>query len=260
MQNYQNEFTQEFENYEYNNEYMGEYNQEYGYSNEMQGEISSQEGTFSEATQMELASELLAVTNEAELDRFLGDLFKKAVGGVNKFMRSKTAKALGGILKKVAKVALPIAGRAGGAALAGLGVPPQIGMQVGGALGDAASGMFELELEGLSQEDREFEAAKAFVRFAGNAARQAASAPQHLPEGETARASITKSARKYAPGLLRRRSSSNSGRGFYILSERISRLEDAVKDLTEQLKLSGNTSSGGSSSSAPSNDNEYFEY
>ena len=251
----------QFQNAELNPEYLGEYNQEYEYSNEYQGEISSQEGTFSEATQMELASELLGVSNEAELDQFLGDLFKKAVGGVNKFMRSKTAKALGGMLKKVAKVALPIVGRAGGAALAGLGVPPQIGMQVGGALGDAASGMFELELEGLSQEDKEFEVAKAFVRFAGNAARQAASEPQNSPAAEIAKSSATKSAQRFAPGLLRRRSSSSSSKGMYILAERIRRLEESVRDLTSQLQSSSSgTMSNPNGSDAPTGDQEFFEF
>ncbi|MBK6506124.1 MAG: hypothetical protein IPG02_10755 [Ignavibacteria bacterium] len=42
---------------------------------------------------------------------------------------------------------------------------PGLGTAIGGALGSAASNMFELELEGLSQEDREFETAKAYVRL-----------------------------------------------------------------------------------------------
>ena len=36
-----------------------------------------------------------------------------------------------------------------------------------------ASNLFEMELEGLSQEDREFEAAKQFVRFASEAVKNA---------------------------------------------------------------------------------------
>lgn len=42
------------------------------------------ESPFSEVEEMELASELLAVSSEAELDQFLGDLFKKAVKGIRK--------------------------------------------------------------------------------------------------------------------------------------------------------------------------------
>src|SRR5271165_2889748 len=43
---------------------------------------------FGETEQMELASELLEVTNEAELDRFLGDLIQRAGQAVGKFIRS----------------------------------------------------------------------------------------------------------------------------------------------------------------------------
>lgn len=46
--------------------------------------------------------------------------------------------------------------------------------QAGANIGNAATGMFELELEGLSSEDSEFEVAKAVVRLSGNAAIQLA--------------------------------------------------------------------------------------
>jgi uncharacterized protein (DUF697 family) len=210
MHNLNNEFNEsEFEMYELNPEYLGEYNQESENSYEYQGEISSLEGTFSEASQMELASELLSVSNEAELDRFLGGLFKKAVGGVGSFLKSGAGRALGGVLKGLAKKALPMAGAALGSAFL-----PGVGTAIGGALGRAASNMFELELEGLSQEDAEFETARAFIRFAGNAARQAISTPPDQPAEEIARRSVISSARRYAPGLLIRRGS-YSGRGYY---------------------------------------------
>jgi uncharacterized protein (DUF697 family) len=181
-------------------------NGEFEYGNELyeetynetstQGEIGYNEGTFTELTEMELASELLSVQNEYELDQFLGKLFKKAVGGISKFAKSATGKALGGMLKGIAKKALPIAGGA-----LGTFVAPGIGTAVGGALGSAASNLFELELEGLSAEDREFELSKAFVRFAGNAARRG-SRMGNKPPGSAARQAIMRSARQYAPGLL----------------------------------------------------------
>ncbi len=250
MKNFQNNFEQN--EFELQPEYFGEIYQEFEYSNGTQGEVYSMEGTFSEASQMELASELLSVTNEAELDMFLGKLFKKAVGGVSKFMRSGTAKALGGMLKGIAKKALPIAGGA-----LGTFVAPGLGTAIGGALGSAASNMFELELEGLSQEDREFETAKAYVRFAGNAARQAASANQSQRPGDAARSATTNAARKFAPGLLRRRGP--TGGGYQMLAERILRLEDSVQRLSSQLQASGVGASGsGNSTLAP--DQEYFEF
>jgi uncharacterized protein (DUF697 family) len=190
------EYNNEFENnneFEYNNEMYGET------SYEMNGEISHNEGTFNEVTEMELASELLSIQSEMELDQFLGKLFKKAVGAAKNFARSSTGKALGGMLKGLAKKALPIAGKALGSFIA-----PGIGTAIGGAIGTAASNLFELELEGLSAEDREFETARAFVRFAGNSAKRATSTRAANPSS-AARTAIVNSARRYAPGLLARR-------------------------------------------------------
>ena len=140
-------------------------------------DIGEIESPLSEVEELELASELLAVSSEAELDRFLGDLFKKAVKGIGGI-----AKPLGGVLKGVAKKALPFVGGALGSI-----IPiPGVGTAVGTALGSAASKVIKAELEGLSPEDREFEMARRFVRFAGTAAKSAAS----TPPGATARAGI----------------------------------------------------------------------
>ena len=71
---------------------------------------------------MELAAQLLEITSEEELDQFLGGLFKKVWRGVKKI-----GKPLGGLLKKVAKVALPIAGTAAGTFFGG-----PVGGMIGG--------------------------------------------------------------------------------------------------------------------------------
>ncbi|MEJ1237430.1 hypothetical protein WBG78_04815 [Chryseolinea sp. T2] len=247
MHNLHNQFTQS--EFELTPEYVNEYDQEYGYANEFEAEITSQEGTFGEASQMELASELLSISNEFELDQFLGSLFKKAKG----LIKSGTGRALGGLLKSVAKKALPIAGGAIGTALL-----PGVGTAVGGALGNAATNLFELEMEGLSQEDREFEMARAFIRLAGNAIKHAASMPQNESDQEIARKALAKSAKRYAPGLLRRRGRSGiySGRGFGELADRISRLEHVIRDLSEQIQARG----GSSTDTASSSDQEYYNY
>ena len=167
-------------------------------SYEYQGE--SNEGTFNEVMEMELASELLSIQSEAELDQFLGKLFKKAVGAVKNFAKSGVGKALGGALKGIAKKALPLAGGALGSF-----IPiPGVGTALGAAAGNAAAGLFELELEGLSAEDREFEVARAYVRFAGNAARRAARMNNMQPS-RASRAAVIGAAKKYAPGLIARR-------------------------------------------------------
>ena len=56
-------------------------------------------------------------------------------------------------------------------------------------------------MEGMSNEDREFETARAMVRFGGNAARQVANQMSGNPL-EDVRNGVTEAAVRYAPGLL----------------------------------------------------------
>jgi|GEM_PF-3113741 len=162
---------------------------------EVEGEIQSENETFGAETEIELASELLAVQSEQELDQFLGKLIKRATGSVRKFSKSPIGNMAIGLLKKAAKKALPVAGAA-----LGNFVVPGLGGMIGSKLGAAASNLFELELEGLSPEDRQFEVARAYVRFAGNAAKRAARMRSGNPY-RTAQTAISQAARKYAPGL-----------------------------------------------------------
>jgi hypothetical protein len=160
------------------------------------GEITNSESSFSEETEMELASELLSIRNDAELDHFLGDLFKKAVGAVGGLLGGGQGNILKGIIGTVAKKVLPLAGTAAGTFFGG-----PVGAAIGGQLGQAASGLFEMELEGLSNEDREFEVARAVVRFGGNAARQVADNLTDDPQDDVRRG-VIEAATRYAPGLL----------------------------------------------------------
>ena len=156
-----------------------------------------------EGLEMELATQLLSVNNEAELEQFLGSLFKKVAGGVSNFAKSSAGRALGGMLKSVAKRALPIAG----AALGNM-IVPGVGGAIGGKLAGMAGKAFGLELEGLSPEDREFEVARAYVRFASDAARRTYRSPQQSRQPQqAARTGLVEAARRYAPGLL----NSNAG-------------------------------------------------
>ena len=154
-------------------------------------------GVFNENEEMELAAELLEVTNEQELDQFLGNLIKKAGSAIGKFAKSSAGKAIGGVLKTIAKKALPIAGGALGTFVGG-----PIGAKIGSGLASMAGQALGLELEGLSQEDREFEATKQFVRFAGEAAKNALSAPQGADPIAIARAAAAQAARLHAPGIM----------------------------------------------------------
>src|SRR5262245_10934283 len=109
------EFTNEYQG-QYAGEYAPEFSNEageslgeFGQETETYGEYS-QESPFSEAEEMELASELLTVQNEVELEQFLGKLIKKAGG----FLKSGIGRQLTGALKGVAKSALPMLGAAAG--------------------------------------------------------------------------------------------------------------------------------------------------
>lgn len=155
-------------------------------------------GGLGEALENELAAELLEITNEQELEQFLGKVFGKVVRGVGKFVKSPVGRALGGVLKGVAKKALPIVGGALGSFVA-----PGIGTAIGSKLGSMASGLFELPAETMPQEQAEFEVARRYVRLAAGAARHAAAARPTMPTNPytLARAALARTARVHAPGL-----------------------------------------------------------
>ncbi len=176
---------------------------EYGY-----GELAEHEretegrlltGVGPDSRELGLASELLEVASEHELEQFLGDLLASAAGAAGRFVESPTGQALGGILKDAARKALPVLGGAVGDYAA-----PGRGGDWGRRVGAAASQLFELELDGLSNEDREFELSRRYVQWARSAARMAAnaSARQTAPPQAIARAAAMQAARRYAPGLL----------------------------------------------------------
>jgi uncharacterized protein (DUF697 family) len=155
------------------------------------------ESPLSEVQELELANELLEVTSEEELDRFLGDVFKTVGKAVGSVVSSPVGKALGGVLKGVAKKALPVVGSALGSA-----VLPGVGTALGGQLGSMASKLFEVELEGMDREQQEFEVARRFVRLSASAARSAATAPRGTPTGRVVSTAMKTAAQRHAPGLL----------------------------------------------------------
>ncbi|QWF83927.1 hypothetical protein [Amycolatopsis sp. CA-230715] len=181
-------------------EYSGEAEGEAFLDEILSGESGEYEGEspFSAEQENQLAEELLEVTNEEELEEFLGKVFRGAAKAARGFIKSPVGKALGGALKGVAKRALPIAGGA-----LGNFVLPGIGGAIGSKLGSFAAGLFELELEGLDEQEAEFEIARRYVRFAGAAARNAARAPRSASPATVTRGALTAAARAHAPGMLR---------------------------------------------------------
>ena len=158
------------------------------------------ESPLSESQEMELASELLEIASEQELEQFLGNMFKGVSRAVGGFIKSPVGRALGGVLKQVAKKALPVVGGALGSMVA-----PGIGTALGSKLGSMASGLFELELEAMPAEAAEFEVARRYVNLAAAAARSAAMARPRpgVNPNAVARAAVAQAARAYAPGVYR---------------------------------------------------------
>ena len=152
---------------------------------------------FSEAEEMELAAELMEVRDEQELDRFLSDVIKGAGRALGKVVRSPLGQAVGGMLKGVAKKALPLAGTAVGTWLGG-----PLGAQVGSGLATMAGNALGLEAESWSQEDREFEGAKQFVRLAADSVNNAAQMAPGVDPRAAAQAGLARAAQTLAPGLL----------------------------------------------------------
>jgi hypothetical protein len=164
----------------------------------MQGSAQGEAGPFSQELEMELAAELLSLSSEQELEQFLGDLFKKAGKEAGQAISPPVGKSLGGFLRKAAKTALPILGGAVGGFFGG-----PIGAKVGSKLASAGGQLFGLELEGLSNEDKEFEMSQRFVRFAGDAAVRAARYRRSRDPRKVAQAALVAAARRHAPGFLR---------------------------------------------------------
>lgn len=186
---------------EWEEEYEGEWEGEF--ENEGEGEWEGEYGQemFGEQMEYELAAELLAVSNEEELDQFFGKLVSgvKSIGRkAARFAKSSLGRSLIGGLKSVAKTVLPIAGGAAGSFFGG-----PVGGMIGGKLGSAASNLFEIQSEGMSNEDLEFEVARRVVRLASASTRNTL---KNAAKGGSPKAIVTKSikqaAAKYAPGLL----------------------------------------------------------
>lgn len=165
----------------------------------MFGEYGDSESPISESDEINLASELLGVSEDAELDQFLGNVFKKIGGFAKKIVNSPIGRTIGGALKGIAKKALPMVGGALGSF-----IPiPGVGTALGTALGGAASNLFEVPLEGETPEDQEFNLARRFVRLAGATAKAASNLPANMDPRAAAKTALTSAARKHAPGLIK---------------------------------------------------------
>jgi hypothetical protein len=140
----------------------------------------------------ELASQLLEVTSDEELDYFFGKILK----GAKRIMKSPAGKLLGGALKGIAKKALPIAGSALGNFIA-----PGVGGAVGGKLAGMLGSMFETE--GVSDEDVQMEVARRVVKTARQAAARVSRDPRSGSNPRAAvQAALADALKRNLPGLI----------------------------------------------------------
>lgn len=168
---------------------------EYGGISGYSGE-SEFKNPFDEAQEMELAADLLEVADEAELDQFLANLIRRASQSAGLLLPRSTGRSLVEALKGAVKKASPHLGRAIGTHLNW-----GRGGDTGANLASQAARAFGLELEGLSPEDQEFELARSYVRFAGDAVKRAMTMRTASPQG-AARSAIVAAAQQHAPGLI----------------------------------------------------------
>lgn len=177
--------------------FLGDYENEYGDSETEYGDTEAEaeeaESVFDEAEEMDLAAELLSLSNEQEVDQFIGKIIHSAGRAVGSVISGPIGYALASLLKAAARHSLPMFRRS--------------------RRGDEGR-VFGLEVEGLSGEDQDFEFARRFVRLGGAAGGRAVRTFRRAAPATTARRALMAAARRFAPGLLRRLAGRARWRGY----------------------------------------------
>src|SRR4051794_27859029 len=116
---------------------------------------------LNEAQEIELASGLLEINHPTGIGRYIDHLIQSVTQSCGKSIAPLAAYELSRLLQQAARIVLPA-------------LDPK---RSSPSKTSNAAQFFGLELEGLSNEDWEFETVKAFVRLAESAARRLASEP-----------------------------------------------------------------------------------
>jgi hypothetical protein len=144
---------------------------------------------------VELAAELLDVINESELEGFLGRLVAETTRKAGGRIPAGTGRVLVAVLSKTAERTLPTLTGA-------LGDGTEPAAAAGLSAAETAARVYGMELEGMSAEDRDYEIARQFVRFAQAATARVAIAPAPAPVVSVVDAAVAGAGREFAPGLL----------------------------------------------------------
>jgi hypothetical protein len=161
---------------------------------ESTGQLGSQ---LSEAQEMALASELLEINSEEELEQFLGDLWDRTKAAASQVYNSSAVQSAIPGLKAVGRAVLPKV-----ASFVANRYAPGTGDIAGAGVQAAVDQWLKEELEGLSGEDRELEIARRFVRFANAALQRAAQSPPRVPAPTAAQIAVADAARQDMPGVV----------------------------------------------------------
>jgi hypothetical protein len=144
---------------------------------------------------VERAAELLDVINEAELEGLLGRLVAETARNAGGRLPADTGRHLVAVLRRTAERTLPTLATA-------LGDQPEPTGGAGPSAAETAARVYGLELEGMSAEDRDFEIARQFLRFAEATTARAATAPAQAPAAAVVDAAVGGAGRAFAPGLV----------------------------------------------------------
>jgi hypothetical protein len=184
---------------------------------EFADEFAQDEMPLNEMQEMELAAELMEVTNDAELGRWVGKLFSKAKGVGRNFLQSPEGQTLGNTFRRSARQLVQGGTRSLtqylGRNLANRVQDPRLaqdlnnlGQSAGAAWGNKWTNDLNLDVDGDNDQQGYYgdeEIAQEFVRFAADAARRYVNSPyrQEYP-AQAQRLAMIQSARRHLPQVM----------------------------------------------------------
>lgn len=158
-------------------------------------------GILDESQEIELSAALLEVVNHEQLDCLLRRVVEEADVVIGALLAPSVKQALVDLLTHVLGQITSATNRRT-VTITGA----SLGKRIGAALAALAGQVLGIELEGLSPEDREFEAGKQFIRFGAETARNAIEGASGTSPADLAHAAAVEAAQIFAPGLALARS------------------------------------------------------
>jgi len=154
-------------------------------------------GILEESQEAELSAALLAVVNEEQLDRIFRRLIRESETATFGTLIPSVAQAVAALLARLLHRVISTATRSH----PGI-VGASLGKHIGSSLEAFAGQILGLELEGLSSEDREFEAARQFVKFGAATVKNAIGGVPSNGSFDLAHRAAVEAAETLAPGLI----------------------------------------------------------